>query len=165
MKPMKYRQMLLMNLLVIFGVSIICGCSGLGAKKIERPQVPPDFPFPVVWLQPKEKTVRINELTQRELWGLVMVKKWNEGDRDFIGTSMDMDTGKVYLNYPNVVYVKWEDTQLPDGTITKYVSEISGSDNTIRDQVKAGILPPGVLVLDMEDMDASGIDPYEYLSD
>ena len=164
MKLMKYRQALLMNLLAIFGFSIICGCSGLGAKKIERPQVPSDFPFPVVWLQPKKKAVRINELTQRELWGLVMVKKWNEGDR-FIGTGMDMDTGKVYLNYPNVVYVKWEDTQLPDGTITKYVSEISGADSKIRDQVSEGILPPGVLVLDMKDLDASGIDPYEYLSD
>ena len=164
MKLMKYRQALLMNLLAIFGFSIICGCSGLRAKKIERPQVPPDFPFPVVWLQPKKQTVRINKLTQRELWGLVMVKKWKEGNR-FVGTSMDMNTGKVYLNYPNVVYVKWEDTQLPDGTITKYVSEISGADSTIRDQVSEGILPPGVLVLDMKDMDAAGIDPYEYLLD
>ena len=163
MEPMKYRQVLLMNLLAIFGFSIICGCSALGPKKIERLEVPPDFPFPVVWLRPKEKTVSINELTQRELWGLVMVKKWNEGDRDFVGASMDMDNGKVYLYYPNVVYVKWEDTQLPDGTITKYASGISGpGDSTIVDQVREGILPPGVLVLDM---DSSGIDPYEYLSD
>jgi len=161
MKPMKYRQALLMNLLAVFGVSVICGCSGLGSKKIERPQVPPDLPFPVVWLQPKAKAVRINELTQRELWGLVMVKKWKEGNR-FVGTSMDMDTGKVYLYYPNVVYVKWEDTQLPDGTLTKYASEVSGGDSTIADQVSNGILPPGVLILDM---DSSGIDPYEYLSD
>ena len=161
MKSTKYRQALLMNLLAIFGCSIICGCSVLGTQKIERPQVPSDFPFPVVWLQPKEKTVSINKLTQRELWGLVLVKKWNEGDRDFVGTSMDTDNGKVYLHYPNVVYVKWTDTQLPDGTITKYVSEISGSDSTITDQVREGILPPGVLVLDM---DSSGIDPYAYLS-
>ena len=160
MKSTKYRQALLMNLLAVFGCSIICGCSALGPKKIERPQVPPDLPFPVVWLQPKEKTVSINKLTQRELWGLVLVKKWNEGERDFVGTSMDMDNGKVYLHYPNVVYVKWADTQLPDGTITKYVSEISGSDSTITDQVREGILPPGVLVLDM---DSSGIDPYAYL--
>lgn len=162
MKPMKYRKVLLMNLLAIFGVSVICGCSGLGAKKIERPQVPPDLPFPVAWLQPEKKAVSIDELTQRELWGLVVVKKWNEGDRDFVGSGMDMDTGKVYLHYPNVVYVKWEDTELPDGTITKHASEISGSDSTITDQISEGILPPGVLVLDM---DASGIDPYEYLSD
>ena len=162
MKSTKYRQVLRMHLLAIFGLSIICGCSGLGSKKIERPQVPPDLPFPVAWLQPEEKAVRIDELTQRELWGLVIVKKWNEGDRDFVGTGMDMDTGKVYLYYPNVVYVKWEDTQLPDGTITKYASEISGGDSTITDQVREGILPPGVLVLDME---ASGIDPYVYLLD
>ena len=164
MESTKYRQVLQMHLLAIFGLSIICGCSGLGSKKIERPQVPSDFPFPVVWLQPKEKAVSIDELTQRELWGLVMVKKWNEGDRGFVGSDMDMDTGKVYLHYPNVVYVKWEDTQLPDGTLTKYASEISGpgGDSSIVDQISEGILPPGVLVLDM---DASGIDPYEYLSD
>ena len=162
MEPMKYRHVLPIHLLGIFGVSIICGCSALGPKKIERPQVPSDFPFPVVWLQPKKKSVNINELTQRELWGLVMVKKWKEGDRDFVGTSMDMDSGKVYLYYPNVVYVKWEDTQLPDGTITKHAYKISGNDSTITDQIREGILPPGVLVLDME---SSGIDPYEYLSD
>ena len=133
-----------------------------GQKTLNGPQVPPDFPFPVVWLQPKEKTVSINELTQRELWGLVLIKKWNEGDRDFVGVSMN--DGKVYLHYPNVVYVKWEDTQLPDGTITKYASLVygPGGDSTISDQVMEGILPPGVQVLDMA---ASGIDPYEYLSD
>ena len=161
MKSTKYRRVVLTNLLAIFGLSIICGCSALGPKKIERPQVPPDLPFAVVWLQPEEKAVSIDALTQRELWGLVIVKKWNEGDRDFVGTHMDMDNGKVYLYYPNVVYVKWEDTQLPDGTITKYASKISGGDSTITDQISKGILPPGVLVLDM---DASGIDPYEYLS-
>ncbi len=162
MKSTKYRQVLPIHLLAIFGLSIICGCSGLGSKKIERPQVPPDIPFPVAWLQPEKKAVRIDELTQRELWGLVVLKKWNEGSRDFVGTDMDMNTGKVYLYYPNVVYVKWEDTQLPDGTITKHASKISGGDSTITDQVSEGILPPGVLVLDM---DASGIDPYVYLLD
>lgn len=164
MKPIKYRQVLLMNLLVILGLSMICGCSAFGPQTIERPQVPADFPFAVVWLQPTKKAVSIDELTERELLGLVLVKKWNEGDRDFVGTGMDMDNGKVYLHYPNVVYVKWEDTQLPDGTITKYASLIygPGDDSTISDQVREGILPPGVQVLDM---DVSGIDPYAYLSE
>ena len=156
---MKYRQVLRMTLLALFGLSVICGCSVLGPKKIERPQVPSDFPFSVVWLQPKEKTARINALTQEELLGAVMVRKWNEGDHDFVGVTMA--DGKIYLHYPNVVYVKWEDTQLPDGTITKYASVIYGpGDSTISDQVSEGILPPGVQVLDM---DSSGIDPYEYL--
>ena len=162
MKSTKYRQVLRIHLFAIFGLSIICGCSGLGSKKIERPQVPPDIPFPVAWLQPEKKAVRIDALTQRELWGLVVLKKWNEGDRDFVGSDMDMNTGKVYLYYPNVVYVKWEDTELPDGTTTKHASKISGGNSTITDQVRDGILPPGVLVLDM---DASGIDPYAYLLD
>ena len=159
MKPIKYRQVLLMNLLAIFGFSIICGCSAFGPKKIERPQVPPDIPFAIVWLQPKN-TAPLSELSERELAGLVLVKKWTEGDRDFVGFAIH--DGKVYLSYPNVVYVKWEETQLPDGTLTKYASEISGGDGTITDQVREGILPPGVLVLDM---DSSGIDPYAYLLD
>ena len=134
MKPIKYRQVLLTNLLAIFGFSIICGCSALGPKKIERPQVPPDIPFAIVWLRPEKKAVSIDELTERELLGLVLVKKWNEGDRNFVGVSMD--DGKVYLHYPNVVYVKWEDTQLPDGTITKYASEIMDPEVVAQFQTK-----------------------------
>ena len=159
MKSMKSRHILLIPLLAILGLSLIYGCSTLGPNEVQRPHVPSDFPFAVVWLQPERKTANINDLTPRELSGLVMVKKWNEGDHDFVGASME--NGKVYLHYPNVVYVKWEETQLPDGTITQYASETSGGDGTITDQVREGILPPGVQVLDM---DASGIDPYEYLS-
>ena len=160
MSVVKYRHVSGMNLFVILGFSIICGCSGLGAKKIERPQVPSDFPFAVVWLQPNKTTRSLDELTERELLGLVMVKKWNEGDRDFVGYSTY--DGRFYLHYPDVVYIKWETTQLPDGSSTKYAAMIYGpGDNTVVDEVSAGKLPPGVQVLDM---DASGIDPYKYLS-
>ena len=161
MKPKKYRQVLRMRLFAILGFTIICGCSGVGAKKIQRPQVPSDFPFAVVWLQPEKKTESLHALTQRELLGLVMVKKWNEGDTEFVGFSIY--DGKFYLHYPNVVYIKWEATQHPDGRITKHAAVVfgPGGDSTLTDQVQAGILPPGVQVLDM---DASGIDPYEYLS-
>ncbi len=160
MKPVKYRQTLLMNLLAIFGLSVIYGCSGLGPKEIQRPQVPPDFPFAVVWLQPERKTAKIDELTERELLGLVIVGKWNEGDHDFVGFTTN--NSKVYLHYPNVVYVKWEDAKLPDGTTTKYAVKIfgPGGDDTITDMVRSGKLPSGVQILDM---DSSGIDPYEYL--
>ena len=161
MSVVKYRHVLAMNFFAILGFSIICGCSGVGAKKIERPQVPSNFPFAVVWLQPNETITSLNALTQRELLGLVMVKKWNEGDHDFVGFSIH--DGRFYLHYPNVVYVKWEATQLPDGSISKYAAVVfgPGGDSAITDQVKAGKLPPGVQVLDM---DASGIDPYTYLS-
>ena len=91
---MKYRQALGMKLFAIFGLSVIYGCSTLGPNEIQRPQVPPDFPFAVVWLRPDAKTANINALTDRELLGLVSVKKWKEGDRDFQG--MSMKNGKVY---------------------------------------------------------------------
>lgn len=159
MSAVKYRHVLGMNLFAILGFSIICGCSGLAAKKIERPQVPSDFPFAVVWLQPNKTTRSLDALTQRELLGLVMVRKWNEGDRDFVGYSTY--DGRFYLHYPDVVYIKWETTQLPDGSITKYAAMIYGpGDNTVVNEVSAGKLPPGVQVLDM---DVSGIDPYKYL--
>ena len=67
-----------------------------------------------------------------------------QGDRDFVGFSTH--DGKVYLFYPNVVYVKWEETQLPDGSVTKYAVEISGGDPTITNQVREGRLPIGVQV-------------------
>ena len=155
---MKYRHTQTLHLLAILGFSMIYGCSVLGPKKIQRPHVPPDLPFAIVWLQPKN-TAPLSALSERELAGLVLVKKWTQGDRDFVGYAIH--DGKVYLSYPNVVYVKWEETQLPDGRITKYASEMSGGDGTIIDQVREGRLPVGVLVLDM---DAAGIDPYEYLS-
>ena len=134
MSVVKYRHVSGMNLFAILGFSIICGCSGLGAKKIERPEVPSDFPFAVVWLQPNKTTRSLDALTERELLGLVMVKKWNEGDRDFVGYSTY--DGRFYLHYPDVVYIKWETTQLPDGSITKYAAMIYGpGDNTVVDEV------------------------------
>ncbi len=161
MKTTKYRRVLRMHLFAILGFAIICGCSGMATKQIQRPEVPSDFPFAVVWLQPEKKTESLHDLTQRELLGLVMVKKWNEGDTEFVGFSIY--DGKFYLHYPNVVYVKWEATQRPDGSIARHAAVVfgPGGDSSITDEVQAGILPPGVQVLDM---DASGIDPYEYLS-
>lgn len=160
---MQYRQALLTNLLAIFGLSIICGCLVSQPKDFEYPEIPPNYPFTVSWLQPQEETEKItpDEASQLQLLGLVMIKKWKEGDHDFVGA--DMNNGKVYLHYPDVVYVKWENSHKADGTIVKYASEISGpgGDSTITDQVRKGILPPGVQVLDM---DSSGIDPHEYLS-
>ena len=161
---MKYHQMFLMVILAIFGLSVICGCATLAPKKIEYPEVPEDYPFSVVWLRPKEETAQLslNVLNQLELLNQVMIKKWNEGDHDFVGGDIG-ENGKVYLHYPDVVYVEWDEGERPDGTIVKYPAKIGGpgGDSDIVEQVSNGILPPGVQVLDM---DSSGIDPYEFLS-
>ena len=161
---MRYHQMFLMVILAIFGLSVICGCTTLFSPKTKYPEVPEDYPFSVIWKQPKDKTAQIplNTLNQLELLNLVMIKKWNEGDRDFVGADLGQN-GKVYLHYPNVVYVQWEEDERPDGTIVKFAAKLAGPGgdySVIVDQVDNGILPPGVFVLDME---SSGIDAYEFL--
>ena len=161
---MKYRQMFIMTILAIFGLSGMCGCATLFSPKTKYPEVPEDYPFSVIWKQPKDKTAQIplDTLNKLELLNLVMVKKWNEGDRDFVGADMSQN-GKVYLHYPNVVYVQWEEDENPDGTISMVPTRLAGPGgdySVIVDQVGNGILPPGVFVLDME---SSGIDAYEYL--
>lgn len=160
---MKYRQMFLMTILAIFGLSVICGCATLFSPKTKYPEVPEDYPFSVIWKQPKEETARIPLilLNQQELLHLVMIKKWNEGDHDFVGGTIDED-GKVLLNYPNIVYVQWEESENPDGTIYIYPGRLAGpgGDTDIVEQVENGILPPGVFVLDIE---SSYIDAHDFL--
>ena len=53
------------------------------------------------------------------LLGRVMVQKWNEGERFVGGTIND---GKVYLIYPNVLYVRWQEKQnFLTGKITRSI--------------------------------------------
>ena len=160
---MKYRQMFLMTILAIFGLSVICGCATLFSPKTKYPEVPEDYPFSVIWKQPKEETAQIPLvlLNQQELLNLVMIKRWNEGDHDFVGGTID-ENGKVLLNYPNIVYVQWEESENPDGTISIYPGKMAGpgGDSDIVEQVENGMLPPGVFVLDIE---SSYIDAHEFL--
>ncbi|MCZ6676195.1 MAG: hypothetical protein O7E52_02985 [Candidatus Poribacteria bacterium] len=153
--------------LILSGIALIYGCVSTAPKgnkmvsAFQYPEVPDDYPFSVIWRRPAEETEQIplNELNQLDLLNLVMVKKWTEGDHDCRGGNIG-ENGKVYLNYPNVVYVKWEEDERPDGTIVKYPAKMQGGDSTIVEQVSNGILPPGVFVLDM---DSAGIDAYQYL--
>ena len=133
---MKYRQMFLMTILAIFGLSVICGCATLFSP--EPPSV----------------------LNQKDLLNLVMDKKRAEGDHEFVGGTIDED-GKVLLLYPNIVYVQWDESENPEGTVSIYPGQLAGPGGSdIVEQVENGILPPGVLVLDIE---SSYIDAREYL--
>ena len=161
---MKYHRIFLLVILILFGLSAICGCATLSSPTTKYPEVPEDYPFSVVWKRPKNETAQIplDTLNQLELLNLVMIKKWNEGDHDFVGGDID-ENGKVLLHYPNIVYVQWEKDERPDGTIVKYPAKLAGPGgdySVIVDQVQNGILPPGVFVLDMA---SSGIDSHKFL--
>ena len=95
---------------------------------------------------------------EMELLLRVAVKAWNEGER-FLGASND--NGKVYLHYPNTVYVRYRTIINWDGTFRKrFTSALSGNIHLTQQQMRNGQVPPGIRVLEL---DKEGINPYEYL--
>ena len=110
------------------------------------PEVPADYPFNVDWDVPEP----IELLTR------VMIKSWTEGER-FIGGNIV--NGKVLLNFPDTVYVRYKEIQGPDGAIVRIHSVVGGADINIPAQGED--FPPGVQVLDY---DLEALDPYEYLN-
>lgn len=70
-----------------------------------------------------------------------------------------MSDGKVLLNFPDTVYVRYKEIQGPDGAIVRIHSVVGGADINIPAQGED--FPPGVQVLDY---DLEALDPYEYLN-
>ncbi len=96
----------------------------------------------------------------RELLRRVAVKKWNEGER-FLGSSMS--NGRVYLHYPNTLYIKWGERIDPlDGTVYRQIRRAKGAGDVelTPEQMERGEIPQGIKVIDF---DSGGLDPYEVL--
>ena len=110
------------------------------------PEVPEDFPLPVDWTGRTE---------QQELLMRVMIKAWTDGER-FIGGNIV--NGKVRLNFPNTVYVRYKEIPTDDGSVISTRVIVGATD--IEAPPPGENFPPGVRVLDF---DEAGIDPYEYL--
>ena len=102
-----------------------------------------------------------SDSVQMELILRVAVKAWNEGER-FRGASGDGITEKVYLHYPNTMYVWYTTVDNGDGTFSRRISRgKSGNDvNLSEEQIRTGNIPPGIRIIEM---DEGGIDPYEFL--
>ena len=101
------------------------------------------------------------ERRSMELLMRVIIKKWNEGVR-FKGATIER--GKVYLNYPNTIYVQYGDPKVnPDGSITRPITSAGGSNDVFitEEQMRSGQIPADLRV---SEYDKSGIDPYEYLN-
>ena len=122
------------------------------------PEVPPDFPFSVVWKVSEEQRAEIpTELfEQLELMSLVMIKLWNEGDQGFSGAFMA--DGKVYPTYPDVAYVKWVQSEASGEW---YINDVSTVHSSVSEQLSNGVMPAGIEIVDQ---DSAGIDPYAFLS-
>lgn len=115
------------------------------------PEVPEGCPIPHnIW--------NVSD-AQMELLFRVAIQKWNEGER-FNGCSAG--EGKVYLHYPNTVYIQYGEPEVNDaGTITRPITHvISANIGLSPQQMRAGEIPAGIRVLEYG---KDGIDPYEYL--
>lgn len=114
------------------------------------PEVPEGCPVnPNLW-------GRVSE--DMELLFRVAIRKWNEGER-FNGASTN--DGKVYLHYPNTLYVKYRTVENENGSFTKRITHTkSGNISLSQQQMRDGQIPHGIRVLEL---DREGINPYEYL--
>ena len=110
------------------------------------PEVSDDFPLLVDWTDRTE---------QQELLMRVMIQAWADGER-FVGGNM-ID-GKVRLNFPNTVYVRYKEIPTAEGSVISTRVIVGATDVEVPPPGED--FPPGVRVLDF---DEAGIDPYEYL--
>ena len=116
------------------------------------PKIPDDYPG-------KEHIDWSTDTRSIELLRRVLIKLWNEGERNFRGGSTH--NGKVYPHYHDTVYVKFSPVRNKDGKIIGQSTHIKSG--TQVQFTRADLLnpPPGLRVLDLE---SSGIDPYQYLN-
>lgn len=125
------------------------------------PEVPPGYPRKLgpSWLY----TNFFANTPTHELRDRVLIQLWNQGETNISGAfSKD---GLVYPLYPDHVYIKYEDVDLPDGTIGKSIRLVYGD-------LPHGfrlIQPPGEFLLRVPDgitaldLDTSGINPHDFL--
>ena len=127
------------------------------------PEVPADYPFTPFWLRPPPKGNKSRErLMSKELLSRVMVKAWTDGDHNFVGAVRDHDNGKVYLNYPDVIYVKYgEPYENNDGELIRPMTRVKGAGIVLSpEEMRNGEPPAGFTVIEYDD---AGYDPYTYL--
>ena len=128
------------------------------------PEVPADYPFTPFWLRPPPKGNKSRErLMRKELISRVMVKAWTEGDHDFVGaTGNGSGDEKVYLTYPNVIYVEYgEPEEIDEGVLIRPIKDaLSASYTLSQEEMRNGEIPADLTVIEYDD---AGYDPYTYL--
>ena len=90
----------------------------------DYPAVPEGYPHTPVWL---EDYFNENLHASHVIMHHVAIELWNQGERGFVNMTIDFHSGKVYLLYPDVLYVTWtdspdEDELGPDGEPMQYLS-------------------------------------------
>lgn len=140
------------------------------------PEVPDDLRsikrFKPVWEYPKWPNVRMAKA--HELMSRVTIKLWQEGERDWVG--MGGDENRIYVNYPNTVYVTWKKSEVTwdETEDDEYITTLSGDPSAclrIRSNTIARLGIPGPSTkadipsdIEVKLHSESGIDPYSCLN-
>ena len=119
------------------------------------PEVPDGFleGFVPSWEWSEEKKLKFGpeHLRNQEAIARVLIKLWNQGDREFYGAVGDDKV--VRPLYPDAVYIEWGDVELPDGTTLQEISGYCAPEGfpilTMKQRMK-GKIPAGYRVLDMQ---------------
>lgn len=146
--------------------------------KGDFPEVPDGFPMTPVWLKDyfHKRDFSDHVLTYR-----VLIELWNQGDHDFTSGISDVDSGRVYPIYPDVIYVKWDSNvrEGPDGDSIEvpYVSARVGLSSTIdslvnndgplftEDEILSGAYKTKYPGIKFVDYDSAGYEPATVLGD
>ena len=117
---------------------------------------------PPSWEWPEEiqQTQTTTRRRRFELMGRVLIKLWNNGDREFTGATTGH--GKIYPTYPKTAYVRYTNKEMPDGGFRISGSIRAGNDfpQMSREQLEKGEFPAGFRILDES---LEGINPFEFL--
>lgn len=126
------------------------------------PQIPPGFPEPDIF--ESLQTMGHSDMRKAfELQKRLIVEFYREGKSlKNVGVSGDAD-GRVYLNYPDVVYVEWDYWTDENDITHKYAGRANGHPDAMqisKPYLDKGEIPPGITVYELPD---GYIDAYEYL--
>ena len=121
------------------------------------PKVPEGMDLSPIWQDPDYLTYELSR--DMELMERVWIKAWEEGKRDIIGASIENDI--VYLNFPNTIYIWYEEYEDDEGEYTHLRTGGAGDVNLRIEDIQSGNIPPGIRIIDGK---TAGIDPFEYLN-
>ena len=140
--------------------SLDSGEESVPAVESEYPEVPAGYPLVPPWAMSSDaqENVSAHSMDQLTLMHKVLIKLWNQGDHSFVAGVIKESTGKVYPLYPNTLYIRWGELDLPDGTKRRYIQRTLGPPGLklTTDQMGNGEVPLGIKIIDM---DSGGIDP------
>ena len=132
------------------------------------PEVPADLPENLMpsWTWSDERRQNMyGRAEDYELMGRVIIKLWNQGDKEIVGVLRRDNDGKVYPTYPDTMYVtSWEEMDTRHGTVRVPSSTFGYASKMVPLYPyvhKYGHLPDDINFIDYENQ---GYDPYNFLN-